>query len=733
MLFDIVSPYGLDEHGPYIDIMLSPAYRTALVAEEVEGGTKGLEKTIVETESKTIASAITYEAPNHAMGGAAYVAEPPPDLNTIVPVEEKPFQKVRVDSSVGISLPELTDPALEDPVKTIATRALQIIQSYGVNEHIDNQDFSALFLPIVAGHVKSNAPIKLVLPAFPAKSPNRVDKVLGALPDLGEELALAHLNGMCEAIAEFYGPGAEVHIASDGIVYSDILHVTDEDVWDYGEVLRAIAKEKAFRRIKFMRLWDLLDHAQPQIDGQGDRTYYLIHAACIRRELTLRYGESKYDPSEAIKNDPDTLATYMGYKKFLAGDLAQENWVAAASGKEKKARFAEIAKEMLVRGRMYANAIKESMSDCVRLSIHPSQDKTKLSISLIPQARGNLGYTPWHSCVAVELDGTYRTGHAAEFRDTHDLVYLNGRPHHFRARSELFRWDIDVDFEFLYPCGLIIRPSLSSTPKKRPCACRIPMQKVRALSNTFSPVVCRDFRPVTDEEAFIEKAEEMGGILPWFFGIIEKVRDNGHDNTAGNPAKSNEALPMHFDGTFKMVERTNHETGVVEKARQPPSYQIFTCQATAPKGSGATLFMNSRLFFRYLAAPHSLGSLEARKWDLSSSGYWSSTITDLQLVIPHPVTQAPCLRWNENWNEEKTKFSMMRSCIQPMEKGGGGGDMGFGILERAIEKTLYDRRVTVRFEWEKGDLLVNDNVAMLHTRTGYEGGCAREIWRIHVE
>lgn len=44
MLFDIVSPYGLDEHGPYIDIMLSPAYRTALVAEEVEGGTKGLEK-----------------------------------------------------------------------------------------------------------------------------------------------------------------------------------------------------------------------------------------------------------------------------------------------------------------------------------------------------------------------------------------------------------------------------------------------------------------------------------------------------------------------------------------------------------------------------------------------------------------------------------------------------------------------------------------------------------------
>ncbi|TLD19038.1 hypothetical protein E2P81_ATG01766 [Venturia nashicola] len=524
------------------------------------------------------------------MVDAAHLAKTPSDLNTDAHVEEKLFEKVRIDSGTGVSLPELTRLTLHDPVKIIATRALQIIQSYGVNEHTENQDFSALFFPIAAGHVKNNAPIRLVLPAFPAKSPNRVDKVLGALPDLGEELALAHLDGMCKTIAEFYTPGAEVQIASDGIVYSgrkyrplttlshanersDILHVTDEEVWDYGEALRAIAEEKQFHHIIFVRLWDLLDHARPQVDGHGDRIYYLTCAACIRRELALRYGESEYDPSGAIKNDPDILATYIGYKKFLASDLAHENWVVAASVKEKKVHFAEIAKEMLIRGRMYANAIRERMSDCVRLSIHPSQDKTKLSVSLIPQDQGNLGYTPWHSCVAVELDGTYRTGHAAEFRDTHDLVYRNDRPHHFGARSELFRWSIDVDFEFLYPCGLIIRPSLSSKQKKRPCVCTIPMQKVRAHSNTFSPVVCRNFRPVTDEEAFIEQAEEMGELLLWFFGIIEKVRDNGRDNTVGNPAKSNEALPMHFDGTFKLVEQTDGKTGVVKKIQQPPTYQ----------------------------------------------------------------------------------------------------------------------------------------------------------------
>lgn len=129
--------------------------------------------------------------------------------------------------------------------------------------------------------------------------------------------------------------------------------------------------------------------------------------------------------------------------------------------------------------------------------------------------------------MAVELDGTYRTSYATEFRDTHNLVYRYSRPHYFRAKSELFNWDIDVNYKFLYPYGLIIRPSSSSTRKKRPCACKISMRKVRALSNTFSPVVCRYFRPVTDEEVFIKQGEEMGEVLLYFFGTIEKVRDNG--------------------------------------------------------------------------------------------------------------------------------------------------------------------------------------------------------------
>ena len=49
---------------------------------------------------------------------------------------------------------------------------------------------------------------------------NLVDKVTGKLPDLGEELAMARLHSMCMDIAAVYQHGAEVTIATDGLVFN---------------------------------------------------------------------------------------------------------------------------------------------------------------------------------------------------------------------------------------------------------------------------------------------------------------------------------------------------------------------------------------------------------------------------------------------------------------------------------------------------------------------------------
>ena len=111
--------------------------------------------------------------------------------------------------------------AVETGHEATATKALRIIEQYGLNyERTGSWDGFETFLPVVVGQVTRGEPIKMLLPGFPFKSPNSRDKVLGNLPDLGEELALKHLNGLCENIKAVYEHGAEVHITSDGLVYN---------------------------------------------------------------------------------------------------------------------------------------------------------------------------------------------------------------------------------------------------------------------------------------------------------------------------------------------------------------------------------------------------------------------------------------------------------------------------------------------------------------------------------
>jgi pyoverdine/dityrosine biosynthesis protein Dit1 len=111
----------------------------------------------------------------------------------------------------------------EDTLKK-SCKILSIIQKYrtevpeGIESRIDEGNLK--FLSIIYSQIKAKEPIRLILPAFPFKSPNRINKTLGHLPDKGEHVSLAHLNALCSAIADIYDFGAKLTIASDGIVYS---------------------------------------------------------------------------------------------------------------------------------------------------------------------------------------------------------------------------------------------------------------------------------------------------------------------------------------------------------------------------------------------------------------------------------------------------------------------------------------------------------------------------------
>lgn len=430
----------------------------------------------------------------------------------------------------------------------------------------------------------------------------------------------------------------------------DLLGVDDSDVWTYGETLRQMAQDKKLSNVKFLRVSDLLDIAHRKSGGTASHPreaavtkedagpFYLAHASCFRRELVARYQPPGYDADKAIKDDTDTRLTYLGYLRFLKKDLEHKPELnfnqdgKPISPKKTQKMISVIAKCMLARGAAFAAAIRDTHGDCVRLSIHPTVAVTKFPVNLIPQPSGEFGPTPWHASTALNVDGSFETGHSEDLKKTHDLIYRDGKPYYFREKSDLFNWgDLEVEFEPLYPCGLIIRPASGS-----PSARLIPMEKVRKLSVSLSPVILRGFSETLEEDVYVEKGHEAGKILPWTFGIIQKVKDAGNNTKMGNNVTSNEAMPMHFDGMFKFEDREDPVTGEITKVQAPPGFQFFTAPAVAPEGTGYTLFASSRLFFNYLRSPYNVERFEKIHWNMDNDGFWDAKCKDLSLVVRHP-------------------------------------------------------------------------------------------------
>jgi hypothetical protein len=154
----------------------------------------------------------------------------PASTNVKLPTNERILGEAAVTNALPTA-PATPEPSAVEPVKNedieVANKILDIIESYGISEKTDPTapcEARNRFRPIILSYIEKGAAVPMVLPAFPFKSPNREGKALGALPDLGEEIALAHLQGFCDGIKQVYKHGAEISIASDGLVYNGERH-----------------------------------------------------------------------------------------------------------------------------------------------------------------------------------------------------------------------------------------------------------------------------------------------------------------------------------------------------------------------------------------------------------------------------------------------------------------------------------------------------------------------------
>lgn len=269
-------------------------------------------------------------------------------------------------------------------------------------------------LDAVRASVAAGAPVVFVLPGFPCKSPNPA-KVLGALPDLAEDLALAFLAGLCRDIQAVYPPGAHLVVCSDGRVFSDLINVPDCDVTAYQDEIRLMAGRRGPESLSLFTIDDMAGMAS------------LPHAT-VRRRLDDTYGESPQRIRDEVRAGGEPLRLYRALTRFLFEDALDPGRDGSRSALQRAAR--RRAYGVIRRSRAWGALVADRFPGAVRLSIHPQPcGSPKFGIRLASENDGWL--TPWHG-VAVETGDGFVLRRRAETEGLGaQLIHRDGRPSHY--------------------------------------------------------------------------------------------------------------------------------------------------------------------------------------------------------------------------------------------------------------------------------------------------------------
>lgn len=226
--------------------------------------------------------------------------------------------------------------------------------------------------------VHQQLPIEMVLPAYPAKSPNPL-KTLGPQVDLAEVLSLQRLNRACTQINSFYRPGAKIIICSDGRVFGDLVMVDDESISLYALGVQKIIADYGLSHLSTCDLEDYFDGS---------------NLSELRMKLVKDFGKKIDQIRSEIKDDPAEKMLFNGIHRFI-----KEDRLVLDEGKSKNKinkECKQITYQMIQRSNAWGAVVAKIFPHSFRLSIHPQlPGSEKFGINLLPsQSRWA---TPWHN------------------------------------------------------------------------------------------------------------------------------------------------------------------------------------------------------------------------------------------------------------------------------------------------------------------------------------------------
>lgn len=278
-----------------------------------------------------------------------------------------------------------------------------------------NEEGKAIFISKVEGFVSHNRPIQFFMLGYPFKSLNHRDKTIGTMPDLGEELSLKNFTTFNNAVKTVYAPGVEVHIASDGYVFNDILGESDHTVREYQEINEHFAVGGP------VRIHNLGDF-------YGMRNINRSGIAALREKFMEQWAITEAQLEDRILNDPDTTMLYRGMSIFMEEELAVKDYN-SNNQRHKAAKI--LTREMMRRNEAYGSMVLREFADMIKLSMHNSTNVKKFAFNLYPMNTIVHG-SPWHTALLVKADGSMETvkRRQAELAG-YDLMWKDNQPYYF--------------------------------------------------------------------------------------------------------------------------------------------------------------------------------------------------------------------------------------------------------------------------------------------------------------
>lgn len=274
------------------------------------------------------------------------------------------------------------------------------------------QKGKALLAAKIETFVKLNVPIPFTMLGYPFKSTNNRDKVIGTLPDLGEEESLRNFGIFNDMVKAIYSPGIHIHIVNDGFAFNDLLGVFDHAVKEYEEITLDMAKGMP------ITIYDLTH-------------FYNDHRIFTMREkLMLQWAPTDAQLQNDILNDLDTQMLYRGMSIFMEQELANRPYD-SRNQRHKAAKI--LTREMMRRNQAYSALMNSHFSDMIRISMHPSVNNgKKYSWNLYPTDAQLVHHSPWHSALLRRADGKLETIHRKDAEMAgYDLIWKDQRPYYF--------------------------------------------------------------------------------------------------------------------------------------------------------------------------------------------------------------------------------------------------------------------------------------------------------------